>query len=460
MSGPARLTTGHPGLDAVLDGGLPAHAIHLVFGAPGTGKTVFAEQLVFANATRERPAVYLTTLSEPFAKTLGYLQGFAFFDPERLGTAVHYEDVGPLLAAEGPERLLGTIERLLTTRRPAILVVDSFKAVQDLQPSLPERRRWLYRLAGLLSAYRVTTLWLGEYGPEDLVTQPEFAVADGSLEFVRLPAGLREARYLRVHKLRGSGFRSGAHAVTISGSGLAVWPRVVTPPLPPAYAPVRERLATGVPGLDALVEAGFWRGSTTLVAGPSGSGKTALALHFALEGARRGEPSLFVHLQENPTQLAQILAGFGEDPAALAASGALAFLYQSPVELQVDAFMHQVFARLDATGARRLVVDALGDLAAACGDPQRFRDYLYAAVQHCAVRNIACLLTLETSNLLGTDRLSADGGLSSVCDNIILLDLQIGGRTERRLRVLKTRGSAHDPTERRLTITREGLRVE
>ncbi len=454
-----RLTTASPGFDAVLEGGLPAHAIHLILGAPGTGKTVFAEQLVFANASPERPALYLTTLSEPFAKTLTYLQKFAFFDPDRLERAVRYEDLGPRLAVEGPDRVLETIEALLTTHRPGLLVIDSFKAVQDLQPALSDRRRWLYRLAGLLSAYRVTTLWLGEYALDDLVRQPEFAVADGILEFVKAPTGRRDERYVRVHKLRGSDFRAGAHALAISADGVAVWPRPVTPeaPRPPAGPP--QRLATGVPGLDALVEGGLWRGSTTLVAGPSGSGKTTLALYFALGGAERGEPSLFVHFQDNPTQLARILAGFGRDPGADVAAGRLAFRYQSPVELQVDALMHGVFAQLAAMRAQRLVLDAIGDFAGACADPVHFRDCIYAVVQHCATENIACLMTLETANLLSTERIS-DTDISPICDNILLLQLQIGGRTERTLRVLKTRGSGHDPTEHRLTITGAGPRVE
>lgn len=458
MKPPARLTTGSPGLDSILGGGLPAHAIHLILGAPGTGKTVFAEQLVFANASPERPAVYVTTLSEPFAKTLTYLQEFSFFDAERVATEVHYEDCGPGLAAEGPERMLERLEAYLTTHRPGLLVIDSFKAVQDLHLTLPDRRRWLYQLAGLLSAYRVTALWLGEYAPEDLVRQPEFAVADGIVEFAKAPDGLRDRRYVRVHKLRGSDFQSGAHALTISKAGIEVWPRLVTPTSAPDYGAIRERLATGVPGLDDLVERGFWRGSATLLAGPSGSGKTALSLLFALEGARLGEPTLFVHFQENPTQLAQVVRSFGRRTEQDVAAGRLAFRYQTPVELEIDVLMHGLFAQLRAMQAKRLVIDALGDLAGACGDPARFRNYLYAVVQHCAVENIACVLTLETANLLSTDRIS-EGDISPICDNILLLQLQAEERTERTVRVLKTRGSGHDPAEHRLTISSQGPRV-
>ena len=58
-----RLASGNQQLDAILGGGFPAHAINLVVGPPGSGKTILAQQYVFHNATPERPAVYLTTVS-------------------------------------------------------------------------------------------------------------------------------------------------------------------------------------------------------------------------------------------------------------------------------------------------------------------------------------------------------------------------------------------------------------
>ena len=75
-----RLSTGNVRLDEVLGGGLVLDAITLVVGAPGTGKTILAEQCLFANATPERPGLYLSTVSEPFDKLLRYGQSLEFFD--------------------------------------------------------------------------------------------------------------------------------------------------------------------------------------------------------------------------------------------------------------------------------------------------------------------------------------------------------------------------------------------
>jgi circadian clock protein KaiC len=99
---PDRISTGNEPADRILGGGFPAHTINIVMGQPGTGKTIFVEQMLFANASDERPAVYFTTLSEPLAKVVRFVQEFSFFEEEKLGGIVVYEDVGAELAREGP----------------------------------------------------------------------------------------------------------------------------------------------------------------------------------------------------------------------------------------------------------------------------------------------------------------------------------------------------------------------
>jgi predicted ATP-dependent serine protease len=73
-----RLPTGVPGLDEILGGGLPEYSFNIIAGAPGSGKTTLAHQLMFANATPEHPALYFTVLGEPAIKMLRYQQQFTF----------------------------------------------------------------------------------------------------------------------------------------------------------------------------------------------------------------------------------------------------------------------------------------------------------------------------------------------------------------------------------------------
>jgi circadian clock protein KaiC len=452
-----RMSSGNTEADYILGGGFPANSINIVMGHPGSGKTIFAEQLIFHNAGADRPILYFTTLSEPLEKVVRYLQGFRFFDEMKLGTEVIYEDVGPQLASEGASALIPLLEHAIQTLSPKIIVIDSFKAVHDLAPTVAERRRMVYEMTALLSAYGTTAFLLGEYTEDDILRYPEFAVADGIVELSRRRLGNRDERFFRVYKLRGSSYLEGAHAFRITDSGLDLYPRLVSPQMPEGYEPPTERISTGVAGLDEMLGGGLWRGSTTLLGGPSGAGKTTIGLQFALEGAMRGEPSLYMNFQENPTQLLRTIHRLGVDPDEAQAKG-LELVYASPVELQIDSIIVGMFRRIQERNVRRLVVDALGDLASAATDAQRLHDYLYALVQHFAVSTITSVLNYETmSNTLSG--VGTQNQMSYLSDNVLLLTVEGEERTKRMLRILKTRGSAHDTLVREVQITGAGLSV-
>src|SRR6185295_1874953 len=85
-----RLATGVPGLDEGLGGGLPEYSFNLIAGPPGCGKTTLAHQIMFALATRERPALYFTVLGEPPLKMLRYQQQFDFFDSEVINQSIRF----------------------------------------------------------------------------------------------------------------------------------------------------------------------------------------------------------------------------------------------------------------------------------------------------------------------------------------------------------------------------------
>src|SRR5471032_1910143 len=75
-----KLPTGVRGLDEILGGGLPEFSFNIIAGAPGCGKTTLAHQIIFANATPQKPALYFTVLGEPAMKMLRYQQQYGFFD--------------------------------------------------------------------------------------------------------------------------------------------------------------------------------------------------------------------------------------------------------------------------------------------------------------------------------------------------------------------------------------------
>lgn len=448
-----RLPSGSDRLDAVLGGGLPLNAIALVIGSPGTGKTMLAQQYLFHNASADRPAVYLSTVSEPLEKILRYGQTLDYFDASALGSTVIYEDLGQILNDDGLSGVLSRITELITQKRPGLIVIDSFKALQDYATGQQAFRHFLYDLAGRLSALPITSLWIGEYDAARISDAPEFAVADVILSLTIDRVTTRETRVLQVLKLRGSGFMSGQHSYRLSPRGLDVYPRLADPIDVDSYGGEPERMSSGVAALDAMLSDGYWRGASTLIAGPSGVGKTLLGLHFVYAGAQRGETGLIATFQENPTQLERILRGFSwslKDPG-------IELMYRSPVDLYLDEWVYDFLGTLERTGATRVAIDSLGDLSAASGDAIRFREYVYSLLQRCARNNISVMMTLEVPELFGITRLS-EYGISHLSDNVILLQFLRGeSALKRAIAVLKTRGSSHQQQLQQFNIGPEGI---
>jgi circadian clock protein KaiC len=448
-----RLSSGQARLDGILDGGLPANAINFIIGVPGSGKTILSQQYVFHNATVERPALYLSTVSEPFDKILRYGQSLTFFDPKAIGQRVIYEDLGAVVHERGLPGVLESVDRLLRAHRPALVVIDSFRALHAFTSEEGEFRRFLHDLAGRLTAIATTSFWVGEYDPEQARETAEFAVADAIIALASRRSREREIRVLQVLKLRGSGFASGEHSYRISAAGLDVYPRLADVQDLTPYELGSDRVSTGVPALDELLGEGYWPGSSILVCGPSGIGKTLMGLHFIFKGAAAGEPGILATLQENETQLRRIAGGFGW---SLDSSGVHA-MSRSPVDMYIDEWVYELIDLIDRTGARRVVIDSLGDLLASVGEPARFREWMYSLIQRCSRAGVSLMMTLEVPELFDLHRFS-ENGMSHLSDNVILMQYtRRDSRLLRALTVMKTRASRHQPVVREFEISDGGI---
>lgn len=447
------LASGHEPLDAVLGGGLPSNAISLIMGRPGSGKTVLAQQYVFRNGRPGRPAVYFSTVSEPLAKIVRFGQSLDFFDAAAIGRSVFYEDLGATVNSAGLPGVVEQIARVVRERRPGLIVIDSFKALRAFADSNAEFRQFLHELAGRLGAFPAATLWVGEYEDAEIASTAEFAVADAILDLTAERVGQREVRFLQVKKLRGSDFRSGQHAYRVTASGLHLFPRLADSPAAQEYPLSTARLSSGIPALDEMLAEGYRPGASTLIAGPSGSGKTLMGLHFVMTGARQGEPGLIASLQENPTQLERVLAGFGwslTEPN-------VEVMYRSPVDIYIDEWVYELLDTVERTGARRILIDSLADLQMAAGDQIRFREFAYSLVQRFSREGVSLLMTFEIPDLFGAHRLS-DSAISPLSDNVVMLSyLREHNTIKRTMTVIKTRASSHDPAVREFVIGPRGI---
>lgn len=450
-----RLLSGHGPLDRVLGGGLPANGISVIMGLPGTGKTIIAQQYAFHNATPEAPAIYFSTVSEPLEKIVRFGQTLSFFDVSAIGRSVFYEDLGQTVSREGLGGVAEQIAAVLKERRPGLVVVDSFKALQAFADGEADFRRFLHQLAGRLTAYPAASLWIGEYAAGEVAVLPEFAVADAIVDLVTARTELRETRLLQVRKLRGSGFLSGGHAYRLDRDGLHLFPRLADVPTQAGYELDGHRISSGIAALDQMLAGGLWPGAATLVAGPSGSGKTMLGLHFVHGGVRQGEPGVIATLQEHPTQLRRMLRGVGWPEQ----HDLVTVLYRSPVDIYIDEWVHSLLEVVERAGARRVLLDSLIDLRMASPDETRFREFMYSLTQRFSRLGISLVMTYEIPELYDPRSLS-EHAVSHLSDNVLLLTYFLDDHSvSRRISVVKTRASGHDPAVRTFSIGREGIAI-
>ena len=448
-----RLRSGHGPLDDVLGGGLPGNGISVIMGLPGTGKTIVAQQYAFTNASEDRPVVYFSTVSEPLEKIIRFGQTLSFFDVSAIGTSVFYSDLGQTVGRDGLDGVAEQVAAVLRERRPGLIVIDSFKALQAFAASDADFRRFLHQLAGRLTAYPTACLWVGEYDGSEIAVLPEFAVADAILELSAVRTDQRDMRYLKVRKLRGSGFLSGGHAYRLSADGLHLFPRLADVPSQDSYVLGDQRITSGVAALDDMLEGGLWPGASTMVAGPAGSGKTMLGMHFVFGELRNGEAGVIATLQEHPTQLRRMIRRLGwpaDDPR-------IEIMYRSPVDIYIDEWVHELLAIVDRTGAKRVLLDSLIDLRLAAPDETRFKEFMYSLTQRFSRQGTNLLMTYELANLFDTRSLS-DNAVSHLADNVIMLNYyKDEGSVNRSISVIKSRVSGHDPRMRQFTIDEKGI---
>jgi len=439
------LPTGVPGLDDILGGGLPEYSFNLLAGVPGAGKTTLAHQLIFALATPARPALYITVVGEPGLKLLRYQQQFAFFDPAKVGTSIHYVDLTALVQGRDPGAVLAEIIRQVAEIAPGLVVVDSFQAMARAAGDGLGLQEFVQDLAIHLTSWQATTFLLGDDVDAALLGSPVFTIADGIIRLSQAVDGNSVVRKLQVLKSRGQAPMPGLHTVNIDAAGLRVYPRMAAARAEEDRVAPPGRLATGVPGLDALLGGGVPAGDTVLISGPSGAGKSVLAAQFIAAGESVGEPGVIAVFEEHPREYLRRAAALGLDLPGLVDRRLLEIIYLRPLDLSPDETLAAIREAVARTGARRVAIDSMAgfELALAPGFRSDFRESLYRLVGALTGTGVTVLLTMEIVQEAGTLRFSASV-ISFLADTIILLRYaELAGELRTSLTVVKMRNSAH-----------------
>jgi circadian clock protein KaiC len=455
------VATGVPGLDVVLGGGLCEYSFNLIAGAPGAGKTTLTQQIIFANATEERPALYFTVLGEPTVKMMRYQQQFAFFDPGKIPSAIRFINLSKEAISDDLNAVLDRIVAEVTDVEPAFVAVDSFRTIGgQVRPgddhALIELAEFVQHLAQQLTSWEITSFLLGEYTEHER-RHPVFTVADSILWLSEDVDRNSAVRKLRALKVRGRSPMPGLHTCRITGEGMQVFPRI---PEQQSERAVRSsrRLLTGVPGLDEMMGGGVPEGDVLMLTGPAGSGKTTFATQFVAQGLSQQENCVVAVFEEFPEAYLARAKTSPIDFSEMIQANRLAVIYLRPLDLSVDEMLAEIFTAVRRIGATRVVIDSLSGFEIALAPTFRtdFRESLYRLVGALTATGITILMTAEVIEAFPGDRFTSER-VSFVTDDIIVQRyVEIGGHLKKVLAVVKMRGSEHATDFRAYSLTSAG----
>lgn len=455
-------STGIPGLDTVMGGGLPRNHAYLIQGRHGSGKTTLALQFCMAGAREGETALYLSTCeSEPEIREVADSHGWSLE-----GVTLHYHD--PRKSYPGGEEqsvfrpaeveLPQTVQAILQVIRdvnPHRLVVDSLSEIRLLSPEGRWFRRQVLALKENLARRQCTTLFCDDRLTPD---QPVHSIVHGVLDLEQLTREYGpDRRRVRVAKLRGTSFASGFHDFRIYTGGLEVYPRLTAAKKQPSHVP--EVLSTGIEELDTLFGGGLDQGTSTLMLGASGSGKSTLACQIAAASADRGEAAAMYIFDERVQILLARARSIGLELESRREKGLLEIRQVDPAELTPGEFSDAVRRAVLERGVKLVVIDSLAGYLSAMPEERWLSLYLHELLGFLGDHDVTPIMVMPQHGLPGTLR-HAPFDLTYIADSVLLFHVfEFAGELRKAISVYKRRGGGHEGTLRELQFGSDGVTV-
>ncbi|WP_255152519.1 ATPase domain-containing protein [Halorarius halobius] len=456
-----RLSTGVPGLDAVLDGGLVSGQSYMVRGDSGTGKTILGQQFLLAGLEAGERALYVAFEERPEAirtraATLGFdLSGVEFLDLTAEPDLFVEDDTYSVFTTsevEGKpiaEEIAEAVERV----DPDRVFLDPLTRLRHVAPDDHQFHRLVSSMMRYLTDRGVTSVFSTQStqrSPDDDLQY----LGDGTVELLDTDRG----RSVRVTKFRGSGFEKGPHALTIGEGGVDVFPKLVPGDHDAAFEP--KQLSTGNEGLDALLHGGIDRGSITLISGPSGVGKSTTGSLFLQAAADRGENAAGFLFEEPTESFRHRAESLGIGLGDAVADDRLRLHSLEPLRLSTDEFSNLVREEVEAHDIEVVLIDGTaGYRLSLHNEEEDLVGELHALCRYLRNMGVTVLVTEELHDIEGTFRAS-DSHVSYLADTILFLRYaERNGRMEKEIGVMKRRLGGFDPTIHSLVVDDDGYRV-
>ena len=460
----AFISTGVSGLDNILGGGLTKERLYLVEGDPGSGKTTMALQFLIEGARLGETVLYITLAeNEVELRAVAHAHGFSMdgvtvhevipeeslLDPSQQYTVLHPSEVE---LGETNNMILEMIEKL----SPSRVVLDSLSELQLLSGSALRYRRHVLALKQYFAKRACTALLLDDK-TAIRGDQQVRSVAHGviSLQHTDSEYGA-ERRLIRILKYRGIPFRRGPHDYSIITGGLVVYPRIVAAETRGFTA--QGQMSSGLARFDALLGGGIEEGSSTLVSGPPGTGKSSLAAQFVVAATKRGHRAAMFLFEESFNTVLNRSEGMAMDLRGPYESGLLKVSQIDPAELSPGEFTHSVCRAADE-GAKVVVIDSLNGYLNAMPEAQFLTTHLHEVLTYLGQRGVVTMLIGVQQGIVG-GTMSTGIDVSYMADNVLILRyFEARGSVEKAISVFKKRGSAHETTLRRFSLSADGIEV-
>lgn len=459
-STPDRISSGVPGIDEILQGGLVPNRSYTVRGEPGTGKTILGMHYLTEGVAQEETSLFIN-LEETTADIMQNAAALGFDLSE-----VHFLDLSPdseffagdqsydLFESSEVDRdpMTEAITDVVTDLEPDRVFVDPITQLRSLTSDEYQFRKQALSFMRLLSEQGVTVLFTTqatEAAPDDDL---QF-MTDGTIELGYTSTG----RSITVPKFRGSATESGEHALKID-AGLVVYPELT----PDAHEQDfdTENVSSGVPEVDELLNGGLERGTVTVISGPTGVGKTTTGTQFMKEAAGRGDRSVVYLFEEAEATFLQRSESINIPVTKMRERGTLAIEAVEPLNVSPQEFAQMVRREVEARDADVVMLDGIaGYKLSLRGEEDELIRHLHALSRYLKNMGVTVVLIDEIANITGEFQ-ATNGGLSYLADNIVFLQhLEIEGALRKVIGVLKMRTSDFERTLREFEITEHGIRV-
>jgi circadian clock protein KaiC len=457
-------SSGLAALDSILGGGYARQRIHLIEGAPGTGKTTLGLQFLLAGRQRGERGLYVT-LSESRDELAAVvrahkwqLDGIDIFElapDSNPGGATSQTMFHPseVELSETMQLIFGEIERI----RPNRLVLDSLSEMRLLAQSPLRYRRQILALKQHLARKQITVLLLDDMTSEVHDLQLH-SIAHGvvTLEQIAIEYGA-ERRRLRVTKMRGVRFRGGYHDYTIRTGGIEVFPRLVAGETP-SKRKKKEIVQSVSPQLDQMLGGGIQRGTSTLLIGPAGSGKSSIALSYIIAAARRGEHAALFAFDETIGSIYDRSAGVGMAVEPLVQSNQVTLEQINPAEMSPGEFTHLMCRTVEENDTKVVVIDTLNGLLNAMPEERHLILQVHELLTYLNQRSVLTILIIAQHGMVGAMQSPLD--LSYLSDNVLLFRyFEARGAMRKAISVMKKRVGSHEDSIRELHISSVGVQV-